>query len=468
MEGRALHILKILIVEDDHADYGALELLLQKSQEWLPQIEWARDYEEGCKKIKQDAHDIYLIDYKLGPKTGHDLLTLARSEGIDKPSIVLTNLHNDNVEESLTAAGAFDILEKTGLTTQILERSIRYALRDYATSNRLKSHENELVQIKEKLDQLTEISAQNQLPPLAQVIHANRIPEGTLVDNYVVHYPIGRGGMGTVYLGEHVRLKRNVALKFLVGQVEEYEEVSKRFEREALAVSAINHPNIITIYDVDQWEGTPYIAMEYVDGASLRSLFADKKPLPREFAVNLQYQLARGLLHTHKASIVHRDIKPTNIIIDKNGYLKVLDFGLAKLLDASRITRSEHTLGTAHYVAPEMFLGDEVDFRADIWSAGVMMYQMLTGKKPFGENNLHRVMYSVINKDPEPLATHDPSIPTAFQYIIDKCLAKKPEDRYHSFRIMIDELVEIARTFEEGVEVLWEGYAAVFLEGVGV
>ena len=466
MNLQALNILKILIVDDDHVDYEALERLLQKSQEWFPEIDWARSYEEGCEKIKQDTHDIYLIDYKIGPKTGHDLLTLARAEGIDKPSIVLTNLHNDNIEESLTAVGAFDILEKTGLTTQILERSIRYALRDYATSNKLKSHENELVQIKEKLDQLSEISVQNQLPPLAQVINANRIPEGTLVDNYAVQHPIGRGGMGTVYLGEHVRLKRKVALKFLVGQVEEYEEVSKRFEREALAVSAINHPNIITIYDVDQWEGTPYIAMEYVDGFSLQSLFADKTPLPWAVAINLQYQLARGLLHTHKASIVHRDIKPTNIIVDKNGYLKVLDFGLAKLLDASRITRSEHTLGTAHYVAPEMFLGDEVDFRADIWSAGVMMYQMLTGKKPFGESNLHRVMYAVINKDPEPLATHDPSFPLAFQHIIDKCLAKTPEDRYHSFHAMIDDLVEIARTFEEGIEVLFEGYAAGFLAEV--
>lgn len=463
MERQALHILNILIVEDDHVDYDVLNQLLRKSQEWFIEVDWVRTYEEGCENIKQDTHDIYLIDYKLGPKTGYDLLAFARSERVDKPFIVLTNLHNDNVEESLTAVGASDILEKTGLTTQLLERSIRYALRDYATSKKLKSHENELVQIKEKLDQLTEISNQNQPPPLAQVIHANRIPVDTRIDNYVVQHPIGRGGMGTVYLGEHVRLRRKVALKFLVGQLEEYEEVSKRFEREALAVSAINHPNIITIYDVDQWEGTPYIAMEYVDGSSLQSLFEDKKPLPFAVAVNLQYQLARGLLHTHKASIVHRDIKPTNIIVDKNGYLKVLDFGLAKLLDASRITRSEHTLGTAHYVAPEMFLGDEVDFRADIWSAGVMMYQMLTGKKPFGESNLHRVMYAVINKDPKPLQAHDPSFPPAYQHIIDKCLAKKPEDRYHSFRVLINDLIEIARTFDEGVEVLWEGYAASFL-----
>lgn len=455
--------LNILVVEDDKVDFTIVARLLEKNQEWFPVVDWAPSYEKGVEYINQDGHDLYLIDYLLGANTGLDLLTHARERGVEKPIIVLTGVHDDMVRQRMAAVGASDYLEKAELTAHSLERSIRYALRDTATRSRLRSHENELLQIKEKLEQLTEVSVQNTPPPLPQLIHTNRIPADTRIDNYRIQHLVGRGGMGTVYVGEHVHLKRKVALKFLVHDVEGDEEVSKRFEREALAVSAINHPNIITIYDVDVWGETPYIAMEYVEGASLQSLFAEKEPLPLDIAVSLQYQLARGLLQTHKASIVHRDIKPTNIIINNHGYLKVLDFGLAKLLEASRITRSEHTLGTAHYVAPEMFLGNEVDARADIWSTGVLLYQMLTGKKPFGESNLHRVMYVVINKDPAPLSAHDPSIPEAFQHIIDRCLSKEPGERYASFQIMIDDLVTIARTLDGGTDILRESHVADYL-----
>ena len=458
--------LNILVVEDDKVDFTIVSRLLDNIQEWYPVVDWAQTYEEGLDLIKQDVHDMYLVDYLLGAQTGLDLITHARERGIEKPIIVLTGVHDEKVEQRMTAVGASDYIEKSELTANNLERSIRYALRDIATKSRLKSHENELLQIKEKLEQLTEIRAKNEPPPLTQLVHTNRIPANTRVDNYRIQHLIGRGGMGTVYVGEHIRLKRRVALKFLVHDVDGFEEVSKRFEREALAVSAVNHPNIITIYDVDVWEETPYIAMEYVEGASLKALFADNKPLPLDIVVNLQYQLARGLLQTHKASIVHRDIKPTNIIINRDGYLKVLDFGLAKLMEASRITRSEHTLGTAHYVAPEMFLGNAVDLRADIWSAGVLMYQMLTGEKPFGKSNLHRVMYAVINKDPDPLNTHDTSIPEVFQQIIDRCLSKDPAQRYTSFQIMIDDLVAIARTLDRGTDILWESHVVDYLNNL--
>ena len=266
----------------------------------------------------------------------------------------------------------------------------------------------------------------------------------TIVNNYRILSKIGEGGMGAVFLAEHTRLKRKAALKFLSREILNDKESLVRFEREALAISAINHPNIITIYDIDAFEEVPYLAMEYVDGISLKTLFDSQSALPVEIAIHLQYQIAQGLFKTHQASIVHRDIKPANIMVSREGYIKILDFGLAKLMDASRITRSEHTLGTVHYIAPEMYLGNDVDHRADIWGIGVLFYQMLTGQLPFEGSNLHKVMFSVVNKAPVPLQAKAPELPIELQGIIDKCLAKDRGERYQSLSEMVEDLVALS------------------------
>ncbi|MBX2820204.1 MAG: serine/threonine protein kinase [Rhodothermaceae bacterium] len=288
----------------------------------------------------------------------------------------------------------------------------------------------------------------------------------TIVNNYRILTKIGEGGMGAVYLAEHVRLKRKAALKFLSREILNDKESLVRFEREALAISAINHPNIVTIYDIDAFEDVPYIAMEYVDGFSLKSLFGSQSNLPVDIAIHLQYQIAQGLLRTHQASIVHRDIKPANIMVSREGYIKILDFGLAKLMDASRITRSEHTLGTVHYIAPEMYLGNSTDHRADIWGIGVLFYQMLTGALPFEGSNMHKVMFSVVNKSPVPLQGKNPDLPTELQGIIDKCLAKDREYRYKSLIEMVEDLVALSMQLMTSPGVSLETQVAKFVKSI--
>ncbi len=440
--------LRVLVVEDDPSDFEAIERLLAKTQGWRPLVERADSFDEGAAQLQRKAHDIYLIDYLLDKGTGLDLLSLARELEVEKPIIMLIGDSGGDVGPQVTASGASDYIEKADATAEKLERSIRYAIKHKETDVQLQAHTRELMALKEKLDLLTQVSENNRNTPLAPTLHALSIPTGTLVKNYRVIKLIGRGGMGSVYLAEHTRLKRKAALKFFLGDLDEEPDAMKRFEREAMAISSVNHPNIITIYDIDLWGRAPYIAMEYVEGVSAKVLFENQGILPLDISLNLIAQLAEGLLQTHRAAVVHRDIKPANLMIDPSGYLKILDFGLAKLIEASRITQSEHTLGTAYYVAPEMFLGKRVDHRADIWAAGVLLYQMLTGTLPFGEKNIHRVMYAVLNKTPVPVHEKNPDLPEPLQDIIDKCLHKNPEHRYHAFSEMIDDLFSVSSHLE--------------------
>jgi len=288
----------------------------------------------------------------------------------------------------------------------------------------------------------------------------------TIVNNYRILAKIGEGGMGDVFLAEHVRLKRKAALKFLSREILNDKESLVRFEREALAISAINHPTIVTIYDIDAFEEVPYLAMEYVDGVSLKTLLDHQSNLPVDIAIHLQYQIAQGLLKTHQASIVHRDIKPANIMVSREGYIKILDFGLAKLMDASRITRSEHTLGTVHFIAPEMYLGKDVDHRADIWGIGVLFYQMLTGELPFEGSNLHKVMFSVVNKAPVSLHEKKADLPVELQGIINKCLVKNRDERYQSLSEMIEDLVALSMQFVVAQGVTSEAQVAKYIKEI--
>jgi serine/threonine protein kinase/tetratricopeptide (TPR) repeat protein len=237
--------------------------------------------------------------------------------------------------------------------------------------------------------------------------------------------------MGVVFQAEDLQLKRTAALKFLPPELTHVPEVRERFMHEAQAAAAINHPNIVTIYEISEHQNQTYIAMEHVEGETLKHKI-DRRPLPLDEAVDTALQIAEGLKKAHQKEIVHRDIKPANIIITDEGVVKILDFGLAKLRGTTRLTREGSTLGTAAYMSPEQASGKDTDQRTDIWSLGVILYEMITGQLPFQGDRHQTVMHAILNRDPEPVTGLRTGVPLELERIVTKALAKDPEERYQN------------------------------------
>jgi len=265
------------------------------------------------------------------------------------------------------------------------------------------------------------------------------IMKGQQVGHYQIIEKIGEGGMGVVYRAEDTRLKRAVALKFLPPESTRSAEARERFIHEAQAASALDHPNICTIHEIDETvEGQVYITMGLYEGQTLRERIAER-PLKLEDAIDITSQIAKGLAKAHEQKIIHRDIKPANIFITNEGQVKILDFGLAKLHGQTKLTMTGTTLGTVSYMAPEQARGDEVDHRADIWSLGVLMYEMLTGQQPFKGEHEQAVIYSILNEEPESITALRTGIPIDLEWIVQKALKKNPKQRYqHSDEIPVD------------------------------
>jgi serine/threonine protein kinase/tetratricopeptide (TPR) repeat protein len=272
---------------------------------------------------------------------------------------------------------------------------------------------------------------------------------GQTISHYRILEKLGEGGMGEVYLAEDTELDRKVALKFLPPRYTTDPEIKARFKREAKAAAALNHPNIVTIYEVGQHEGKTYFAMEYVAGESLKELIS-RKEFSLNKAIGITSQICEGLSKAHQAGIVHRDIKPENILIDSEGRVKIADFGLAKMKGASKLTLEASTLGTLYYMSPEQFQNQEADQRSDIWSLGVVLYEMITGCLPFQGDYQSAVMYSVMNEDPEPLARYKSNVSEQLQAIVTKTFAKTPDERYqHADEILVD-LKSIRKELQSG------------------
>ncbi len=252
-----------------------------------------------------------------------------------------------------------------------------------------------------------------------------------LAEKYKIIDVVGKGGMGIVYKAEDTRLKRNVALKFLPPGLTKDKEARDRFVLEAQAAAALSHPNICTIHEIDEEVGRSFIVMEYVEGESLKNKI-DKGPIAIEEAVDTAIQVAEGLEEAHRKEIVHRDIKSANIMITEKGQAKIMDFGLAKVKGGTLLTREGTTLGTVAYMSPEQARGEEVDHRTDIWSLGIVLYEMLSGQLPFVGDREASILYSVVHEEAKPVTAWNPKISSELQQIIDRCLKKKPEARYRS------------------------------------
>ena len=255
---------------------------------------------------------------------------------------------------------------------------------------------------------------------------------GTMLANkYKINEVLGKGGMGIVYRAEDSKLKRNVALKFLPPELMRDNEAKERFVLEAQAAAALSHPNICTIHEIDEEEGKSFIAMEYIEGQSLREKIK-RGPLGINEALDIAIQVAEGLEEAHKKEIIHRDIKSANIMVTDKGWAKIMDFGLAKIKGGSILTREGTTLGTAAYMSPEQAQGKEVDFCSDIWSLGVVLYEMLYGQLPFMGDNEASILYSIVHEEAKPLKEIKPDIPMEWQQIVNRALKKKPGSRYQS------------------------------------
>jgi len=264
-----------------------------------------------------------------------------------------------------------------------------------------------------------------------------------IAGKYRIVEEVGAGGMGVVYKAEDLKLKRAVALKFLPPHLMDAPELKERFLVEAQAAAALSHPNICTIYEVGESEDRPYIAMEYVEGETLRDRVR-KGPLEPEEAVDIINQIAAGLGEAHGKGIIHRDVKSANIMVTAKGRAKVMDFGLAKLRGGSSLTKSQTTLGTVAYMSPEQARGEELDERTDIWSLGVALYEMLTGELPFKGDHDQTVIHSILHKTPKPPSKVRPDLSSGLDGIVLKALVKNAGNRYQSMEDVRGDLAAVA------------------------
>ena len=278
---------------------------------------------------------------------------------------------------------------------------------------------------------------------------------GQTISHYKILEKLGEGGMGVVYKAQDLKLDRLVALKFLpphlarlndaVGQTAD-EQDKKRFIHEAKAASALDHPNICTIYEIDETpDGQVFIAMAAYEGTTL-----DKKikvgPLKLDEAHDIAIQVAEGLQAAHEKGIVHRDIKSSNVMITEKGQVKIMDFGLARTSGATQLTKSGATVGTVPYMSPEQARGEKVDHRTDIWSLGVVIYEMITGRLPLQSAYSEAVVYSILNENPPPLTSLRSDVPMELERIVTKCLQKDCSHRYQHADELISDIARLQET----------------------
>lgn len=252
---------------------------------------------------------------------------------------------------------------------------------------------------------------------------------GRTISHYKILEKIGEGGMGVVYKAQDTKLDRLVAMKFPPADLCCDPKAKTRFIQEAKSASAMNHPNITTIHDIDEKGGEFFIVMEFIDGKSLKEILQEKDFTLKE-VFDVAIQAAEGLNAAHQKGIVHGDIKSDNLMLTQEGRVKITDFGLARLKGTTQYPDGEGISGTTSYMSPEQASGEDIDQRSDIFSFGVVLYEMITGQLPFSGEHYAAIIYSILHETPEPLARYNANIPEGLQRIVDKVLAKDKEERY--------------------------------------
>jgi serine/threonine protein kinase/tetratricopeptide (TPR) repeat protein len=266
-----------------------------------------------------------------------------------------------------------------------------------------------------------------------------------MIGNTILHYKIlqklGEGGMGIVYKAEDTKLKRPVAIKFLPRHISSNEEERRRFHIEAQAAAALNHPHISTIHSIEEYNDEIFIVMEYIEGPELKQKIESGR-IDVEESLTIVEQIAKGLQTAHQKEIFHRDIKSSNVMLTRSGQVKVMDFGLAKLKGSAQITKAGTTVGTVAYMSPEQARGEKVDHRSDIWSLGIILYEMLAGKLPYGGDFEQAILYSILNEDPVPITSVREDVPIKIEQILKKMLSKDLNFRYQDLDEFLKDLAD--------------------------
>ncbi len=271
-----------------------------------------------------------------------------------------------------------------------------------------------------------------------------------VLGRYKIVSEIGQGAMGTVYKAVDPVIDRTVAIKTINLNLsrQELEEYEARFQQEIKAAGRLNHPNIVTIYDVGRTEQVAYMAMEFLEGQELKDIIASGRLPATEQVVDIIAQVADGLWFAHQQDIVHRDVKPSNIMVLKGGIAKITDFGIARLPNSAVKTMTGLILGSPRYMSPEQVIGKSLDTRTDIFSLGVVLYEALTGLAPFDGDNVNAIMYATVNTTPPPPSTHSRSVPAMLDLIVAKAMAKAVDDRYQTVKEFADDLREVRRQLD--------------------
>jgi serine/threonine protein kinase/Tol biopolymer transport system component len=290
----------------------------------------------------------------------------------------------------------------------------------------------------------------------AQEVHNRSVADGgesfsnQTISHYRITEKLGAGGMGVVYKAEDTKLERAVALKFLAPHLVADENVRRRFHREAKAAAALTHPNIAVIHEIDEVDGHSFIAMEFVEGLTLTDKIAER-PLKLSEALDIATQAAQGLQAAHDRGIVHRDIKSANLMLTPRGQVKIMDFGLAQLAERSKLTETTAILGTPSYMSPEQALGEKTDRRTDLWSLGVVLYEMVAGRQPFEGERQEAVLYGITNEEHEPVTALRAGLPMELEWLITKTLAKNREERYQNAEDLLVDLQILKKKVDSGI-----------------
>ncbi|MGH9906116.1 MAG: protein kinase domain-containing protein, partial [Pyrinomonadaceae bacterium] len=420
----------------------------------------AENGDEAVAHLTELRPDVAVLDLDMPERDGFAVTRAAQEARLGVKVIILTSHNNEALFQSALDMGVAGYVLKDGAINEIVNAIRAVADGRHYFSPELSTY---LVNRANRTASLAERKPPAGDLPSAEALSVSRKFEPRLdphISRYRILKKLGAGGMGQVYLAEDLNLGRRVAVKVLSHELTNNPEHLRRFEREARAASALNHPNILTVYEIGEADGVHFIAAEFIEGESL-SQRMNRGPMKLEEVLDIGIQIASALAAAHEARIVHRDIKRDNIMLREDHLVKVLDFGLAKLvqaeaheLDSEGITRALHktmpgvVMGTAEYMSPEQARGQEVDERTDIWSLGVVLYRMVTGNTPFVGETISDVIASILKTDLPPVVRQGEPAPRELEQIISKCLRKNRDDRYQHIKDVLIDLKDCKQELE--------------------